>query len=101
MAAPSPDRPTGSDEDAVLVMAKRRRSLALGSAGVLLAGFLGYVALTTSTTVLSGRIAGLGTAYWAGFAIFGVILAVAHGYARWARRMDALVRAGKQRGERG
>ena len=98
MVAPSPENATGTDPDLV-AMARRRRRLALGSAAVLLAGFLGYVALTTSTTVLSSRVAGLGTAYWAGFVVFGAVLAVAHGYARWARRMDALVAAERSRGE--
>ncbi|GAA2796297.1 DUF485 domain-containing protein [Saccharopolyspora taberi] len=96
MVAPSPGRPAGTDSDLV-ALARRRRRLALGGAALLLAGFLGYIALTTSTTVLSGRLAGLGTAYWAGFAIFAAILAVAHAYARWARRMDAL--AQRSRGE--
>lgn len=93
MVTQSPDRPPGADPDLVLVLARRRRRLALGSAGVLLAGFLSYIALTTSTTVLSGELGGLGLAYWTGFAIFGVILAVAHGYAHWASKMDRIAAA--------
>lgn len=86
-------RPAGADLDAVLALARQRRRLSLGSAAVLLVVFMGYIALTTSTTLLSGRLGGLGLAYWVGFAVFGVILVVAQVYTRWARRMDAVVDA--------
>ncbi|TQC51223.1 DUF485 domain-containing protein [Rhodococcus sp. WS4] len=93
----STDEDTGPHEgvsvtlDDVLVLARRRRRISLLSAAGLLAGFLVFIVLTTSTTALSGRIGGLGVAYWATFAVFAVILVVAQMYARWARRMDAVI----------
>ncbi|AKE92804.1 MULTISPECIES: DUF485 domain-containing protein [Rhodococcus] len=86
-------RPDDAGLDAVLALARQRRRLSLGSAAVLLAVFMGYIVLTTSTTVLSGRLGGLGIAYWVGFAVFAAILVVAQIYTRWARRMDAVVDA--------
>ncbi len=99
MTSRSTEHTTEPTTEAVLVLAKQRRRIALGSAAALLVLHLGYIALTTSTTVLSGRIAGLGTAYWAGFAIFALVLAVAHAYARWARRMDDLGASVRDGGE--
>ncbi|MGF7125069.1 DUF485 domain-containing protein [Rhodococcus sp. TAF43] len=90
-AAPPDSPPVDPALDAILDVARRRRRVSLGSAAVLLTVFMGYIALTTSTTVLSGRWGGLGVAYWVGFAIFAGILVVAQIYVRWARRMDAII----------
>lgn len=88
----SPD-PSAADTglDAILDIARRRRRVSLVSAAVLLIVFMGFIVLTTSTTVLSGRFAGLGLAYWAGFGVFVGILVVAQFYVRWARGMDAII----------
>lgn len=99
MVAHSDEHARVSESESVLAIAKRRRRFALVSAAALVVLYLGYIALTTSTTVLSGSWAGLGTAYWLGFAIFGLLLAVAHGYARWAKRTDALRAMITERGE--
>ncbi|MDH6283834.1 DUF485 domain-containing protein [Prescottella agglutinans] len=96
--AARPDSPASPDSqsadsglDAILGIARRRRRVSLVSAAVLLIVFMGYIVLTTSTTVLSGRFAGLGLAYWAGFGVFVGILVVAQFYVRWARRMDGII----------
>ncbi|MDH6676799.1 uncharacterized membrane protein (DUF485 family) [Rhodococcus sp. LBL1] len=98
--AARPDSPASPDSqsadcglDAILGIARRRRRVSLVSAAVLLIVFMGYIVLTTSTTVLSGRFAGLGLAYWAGFGVFVGILVVAQFYVRWARRMDGIIDA--------
>lgn len=83
--------PADSGLEAILDVARRRRRVSLGSAAVLLIVFMGYIVLTTSTSVLSGRFAGLGLAYWAGFGIFVGILVIAQVYVRWARRMDGII----------
>lgn len=96
--AARPDSPASPDPSAadsgletILAVARRRRRVSLTSAAVLLIVFMGYIVLTTSTTVLSGRFAGLGVAYWVGFGIFVAILVIAQVYVRWARRMDAII----------
>lgn len=98
--AARPDSPASPDPSAtdagletILAVARRRRRVSLTSAAVLLIVFMGYIVLTTSTTVLSGRFAGLGLAYWAGFGVFVGILVVAQFYVRWARRMDGIIDA--------
>jgi len=98
--AARPDSPASPDPlaadaglDAILAVARRRRRVSLVSAAVLLIVFMGYIVLTTSTSVLSGRFAGLGLAYWAGFGVFVGILVVAQFYVRWARRMDGIIDA--------
>ncbi|NUU23221.1 MAG: DUF485 domain-containing protein [Streptomycetaceae bacterium] len=72
-------------------MARRRNTVRLGAAGALLALYLGFVLLTTSTSVLSGRVAGLGTAYWAAFAIFAAVIVLAQVYTAWAKRLDDVI----------
>lgn len=91
--SPASPEPSAADTglDAILDIARRRRRVSLVSAAVLLIVFMGFIVLTTSTTVLSGRFAGLGLAYWAGFGVFVGILVVAQFYVRWARGMDAII----------
>lgn len=89
-ASPDPSA-GGAGLDAILDVARRRRRVSLSSAAVLLIVFMGYIVLTTSTSLLSGRFAGLGLAYWAGFGVFVGILVVAQVYVRWARRMDGII----------
>lgn len=85
--------PVDEGMDTILRIARARRRNSLVSAAVLLVLFMGFIVLTTSTTVLSGRIGGLGVAYWVGFAIFAAVLVVAQIYVRWAKRMDVLIDA--------
>src|SRR5690606_2891042 len=81
------------DLDSILDIARRRRRISLTSAAAVLVLFMSYIVLTTSTTVLSGTVAGLGLAYWIGFSIFAAVLVVAQVYIRWARRMDVTIDA--------
>lgn len=85
--------PTAPGLDEILGLARQRRRRSLIAAAVALTAFMVFIVLTTSTTVLSGTVAGLGAAYWVGFAFFGVTLVVAQIYIRWARRMDVVVDA--------